>query len=160
MIKGHIYVKLAHNLIHKMFPMIKFILYLWVFFFLFCFDFVSVMLAKMIAVIIIWLEDEDWYQASLYTHLPVGKRPAVLQVNYKRMFSNFFLYFLALTDNWWKDCKAGPLSQITRLGTSFSFDEPTNIRDAWEIYIKLALDFFNSIKTGVCLCIKDLYIGP
>lgn len=62
------------------------------------------------------------------------------------MFSIFLIYFLALTDNWWKDCKAGPVSLITRLGTSFFLEGPTNIRDAWKLYIKLALNFFNDLS--------------
>jgi len=43
--------------------------------------------------------------------------------------------------------------------TLFFLEEPTNIKDAWKIHIKFALDFFNSIKTMISAYNKNLYIN-
>jgi hypothetical protein len=43
--------------------------------------------------------------------------------------------------------------------TSFFLEELTNIKDAWKIHIKFALDFFNSIKTIISVCASRIYIS-
>jgi len=56
--------------------------------------FVSAKVANMMKVVLSILGMEIGFRNSYIFLLSVGKRPVVLQVNYQRMISKFFVYFI------------------------------------------------------------------
>lgn len=64
-------------------------------------------------------------------------------------FRNSYIFLLSV----------GKRPVVLQVMTSFFLEEPTNIKDAWKIHIKFALDFFNSIKTIIYVCASRIYIS-